>query len=235
MLRNIEKWNTNNLYAYHQKIRSEFATLKSIQRYDELMAKSITLEDNKGYLLCVSELHTNDELLIALMAKWRKEAITFHNKFDVTFESTHRWMQKLLLDVPDRILFLVLNPYGQPIGHMGFANALNTEGMMELDNVIRGVNNKNAGLMGISTKALLGWAYSVFKPIGFYLRTLEDNKHAIEFYEKIGFIVEGRQPLRRIENNGEINHMPLSEGDSNPPDNYFICMHFNDVKQLEFR
>lgn len=211
-------------HVYQALVRSEFASLKSIDRYDELVARSIRLADNKGYLLCVSELHTSDELLIALLAKWRREATTFHNKFNVTFESTQRWLRKLLLDVPDRILFLVLNRYGYPIGHMGFANALNNEGLMEFDNVIRGVPGQDAGLMGVATKALLFWANDTFKPTGFYLRTLDDNEHAIGFYSKLGFKLDGRQPLRRIESNGEINHLPLAEGDTNPPDRYFTCM-----------
>lgn len=224
MASKVSVFNVEQVNVYQSLVRSEFASLKSIDRYDELMAHSIRLADNRGYLLCVSELHTGDELLIALLAKWRREATTFHNKFNVTFESTQRWLRKLLLDVPDRILFLVLNRYGYPIGHMGFANALNNEGMMEFDNVIRGVQGQDAGLMGVATMALLFWANDTFKPNGFYLRTLDDNEHAISFYSKLGFKLDGKQPLRRIESNGEINHLPLAEGDTNPPDRYFTCM-----------
>ena len=216
--------NVNQMPAYQALVRSEFAYLKSINRYDESVARSIRLADNKGYLLCVSELHTGDELLIASLAKWRREATTFHNKFNVTIESTKRWLRKFLLDIPDRILFLVLNRYGYPIGHMGFANALNDEGLMEFDNVIRGVSGQDAGLMGLATKALLIWANDTFKPNKFYLRTLDDNEHAISFYIKLGFKLDGRQPLRRIESHGEINHLPLAEGDANLPDRYFTCM-----------
>lgn len=224
MISKVNVANPEQVRAYQALVQSEFASLKSIGRFDELFARSIRLADNKGYLLCVSELHTGDELLIAALAKWRREATTFHNKFNVTFESTQRWLRKLLLDVPDRILFLVLNRYGYPIGHLGFANALNNECLMEFDNVIRGVPRQDAGLMGLATKALLFWAHETFKPTGFYLRTLDDNEHAISFYSKLGFKLDGKQPLRRIESNGEINHLPLAEGDTNPPDRYFTCM-----------
>jgi RimJ/RimL family protein N-acetyltransferase len=209
---------------YQAIVRSEFASLKSIVVYDELVAHSIRLPEKNGYLLCVSELHVGDKLLIESLAKWREEATTFHNKFNITFESTQRWLRKLLLDVPDRILFLVLNRYGHPIGHMGFANALNDEGLMEFDNVIRGVRGQDAGLMGLATKTLLTWAQDTFKPNRFYLRTLDDNEHAISFYTKLGFKLDGKQPLRRIECNGEINHLPIADGDTNPPDRYFTCM-----------
>lgn len=224
MVPNVNIFDVEQVNIYQARVRSEFASLKSIDRFDELVSRSIRLENNKGYLLCVSELHTSDELLITLLAKWRAEATTFHNKFNVTFESTERWLRKLLLDVPDRILFLVLNRYGHPIGHMGFANAMNNDGLMEFDNVIRGVLACDPGLMGLATKALLIWADNTFKPQGFYLRTLDDNEHAICFYEKIGFTVDGKQPLRRTESNGEINHVPLADGDMNPPDRYFTRM-----------
>lgn len=210
--------------VYQERVRSEFLLLKSTDSFDELVANSIRLEGNAGYLLCVSELHVNDEILIAMLAKWRAEATTFHNKFNVTLESTKRWLRKLLLDVPDRILFLVLNRYGQPIGHMGFASALNNECMMEFDNVIRGVPKQDAGLMGVATKAILNWANNTFQPEGFYLRTLDDNVHALQFYSKLGFKEDGKQPLRRTESNGEINHVPLAADDTSPPDRYFICM-----------
>lgn len=224
MVSNVGIFDVVQANVYRALVQSEFAALKSINRFDELVDRSIRLDDGKGYLLCVSELHTSDDVLIAALAKWRKEATTFHNKFNVTFESTQHWLRKLLLDVPDRILFLVLNRYGYPIGHMGFANALNNMGMMEFDNVIRGVPGQDAGLMGAATKALLVWANGTFKPQGFYLRTLDDNERAMRFYSKLGFKMDGKQPLRRIESNGEINHLPVAEGDTNPPDRYFTCM-----------
>ena len=222
---NIVETKKNDLYQ--QRVRSEFQLLKSIDRYDESVAHSIRLPDNKGYLLCVSEFHTHDNQLISTLAKWRAQATTFHNKFEVTLESTNRWLRKLLLDVPDRILFIVVNTYGYRIGHMGFANALNNDCIMEFDNVIRGAHGRDKGIMSCATKALLSWANDKFEPELFKLRTLEDNEHAISFYQKLGFRIDGKQPLRRIESNGEINHVPSNEGDSHPPDSYFTCMRLN--------
>ena len=224
MVSNRSIGDVDRINIYQERVRSKFSFLKSIDSFDELVSHSIRLGENYGYLLCVSELHVNDEILLAMLAKWRAEATTFHNKFNVTLESTKRWLRKLLLDVPDRILFLVLNRYGQPIGHMGFASALNNECLMEFDNVIRGVLKQDAGLMSVATIAILNWANNTFQPKGFCLRTLDDNVHALQFYSKLGFKEDGKQPLRRTESNGEINHFPLAADDTNPPDRYFICM-----------
>jgi perosamine synthetase len=219
---------------YQDLVRTEFLSLKSISSFDESVNHSIPLADGKGHLKCVSELHANDESLISLLAKWRMETKTFHNKFNVTNESTKYWIRKLLLDVPDRILFLVVNRFGRPVGHMGFANVLNDQCMMEFDNVIRGVPKQDPGLMGMATKSLLIWANNRFKPNGFHLKTLDNNQHAINFYSKLGFEIDGKQPLRLIESNGEINHLPITKGDTNPPDRYFICMRLNPSSIIEF-
>ncbi len=62
--------NTNTLSpeaadVYQAAVKIQFAAMKQIYQFDELVARSIRLEDNKGYLLCVSELHADDDIAIA--------------------------------------------------------------------------------------------------------------------------------------------------------------------------
>jgi len=223
--------NTNTLSpeaaaAYQAAVKTQFAALKKINQFDELVARSIRLEDHKGYLLCVSELHADDDKAIAMLAKWRREAITFRDSFKPTFDSTKRWLRKLVLDVPDRILFFVLDRYGNAVGHLGFAHAINDQGLMEVDNVIRGVKGVEPGIMSLSTQALLRWAVQAISPQGFHLNTLDDNTHAVEFYIRLGFKISEKQPLRSIEKDGESKLVPQSEDDKNPPDNYIVCMDY---------
>ena len=210
--------------VYNNKIKSVFADLKSSESYDELILNSIKLENGNGYLICVSKFHLNDKNIIEIFAKWRKEAKTFHNKFDVTFESTQKWLKNLLLDIPDRILFIVLNRYGHPIGHMGFANSINSDKFMELDNVVRGVKMVEPGIMSIATKALLNWAAFEFCPDSFHLRTLDNNDHALRFYSKLGFEEYSRQPLKLIGNDVEFNYIPIVDEKNITPDRFFVCM-----------
>jgi len=200
--------------AYQDRIRTQFAALKGMRRFDDLMSASIRLKDDAGYLLCVSELHYDDDEIITLLGKWREEAITFHNKFPVTFEGTKRWLRKLLLDIPDRIL------------HLGFAGALNEEGLMEFDNVVRGVQKVRPGIMALATQAVLAWAQATFEPRGFYLKTLDNNTHAIQFYERLGFRRAGQYALRRVQSGQGFDHVPVPAGDANPPDRYFVRMNY---------
>jgi hypothetical protein len=123
-----------------------------------------------GYLACVCELHTQDEEIISTLTKWRAEAITYHDEFTPSIERTKRWLRKYLLDVPDRILFLVLNRFGRPIGHLGYANALDDDCMMEVDNVIRGVADVEPGLMANAMLTLIHWAEKTLAPNGSILK-----------------------------------------------------------------
>ena len=224
--------NTNTLSpeaadAYQAAVKTQFAALKQINQFDELVARSIRLEDHKGYLLCVSELHADDDIAIVRLTKWRREAVTFRDSFKPTFDSTKRWLRKLVLDVPDRILFFVLDRYGNAIGHLGFAHAMNDQGLMEVDNVIRGVKKVEPGIMTLSSKTLLRWAIQTISPQGFHLNTIDSNTHAIEFYIRMGFKISEKKPLRSIEEDGETKLVPQTEDDKNPPDNYIVCMDYN--------
>ena len=217
--------NESTLQEYQEKIKTVFWDLKQINRYDDLLARSIRLSDNKGYLLCISELFADDDDLISSLTKWRSEAITFQDTFQPTFESTKKWIRKYLLDVPDRILFLVLNRHGHAIGHLGYANSLNDRRLMEVDNVIRGVKNTEQGIMSYGMKALINWA-GLFSPQGLYLRTLEENTHAVDFYKTLGFDISAKIPLRRIEKNGEVKFIPRTDDDKNSPDRTTVYMEY---------
>lgn len=208
-----------------QKISQHFETLKAIEHYDELFHNAIRLREKVGYLVPIARLHQYDENIITLLTKWRSEAKTFHTTFKASNKRTEIWLRKSLLEVPDRILFLVINRFGVPIGHMGFADSLNKEGTLELDNVIRGVKRQDPGLMTQATISLLEWAKQNFQPKGFKLRTLDDNEHAIQFYYKIGFRIHSKQGLRRIQRESEITHLPIHEDDHATPDKWFLVMH----------
>jgi perosamine synthetase len=226
----ISPLKSDTISAYQLTVKNVFNSLKQIKDFDEVVSRSIRLPDRKGYLVCVSELHADDDQVITLLTKWRGEATAYRDSFKPTFESTKNWLRKLLLDVPDRILFLVLDRHGHAIGHLGFANALNDQGLMEIDNVIRGVHNIESGIMSLSMQVLIEWANKTFLPQGIHLRTLEDNVHAIKFYENLNFTLTGKLPLRKIEKDGMIKYITRPEGDTNPPDKNYVCMQYNSLK-----
>jgi perosamine synthetase len=215
------------IQVYNQAIRKNFYFLKQTSRLDELFSRSIPLEDGKGFLVPICELYIKDDEIIAKLAKWRAEnAFAYPTQFPVTMSGTKFWLRSKLLDVEDRILFLVLDKFGNIIGHLGFANAINDRRDIEIDNVIRGVKDVQPGIMTSAMKTLMDWAEETIGPDTIYLRVMNDNHHAIEFYRKLGFVDNQLIPLRRYEDDERIEYRTLTEDDHNEPDKYFLRMKY---------
>lgn len=214
-----------SIETYKKAVRENFSFLKQTTRLDDLFAKSIHLADGKGFLVPVCELHATDDRLIAKLAQWREEnAFAYPTQFPVTIAGTMSWLRSKLLDVEDRLLFLVLDRHGNSIGHIGFSNAINDEKEAEIDNVVRGVKDVQPGIMSSAMKAVLNWAEETIGPSVIYLRVLNDIPHAIRFYHKLGFKDEQLVPLRHHKEGKRVEYRPLTEDDHKGPDKHFLRM-----------
>lgn len=183
-----------SLAVYRRAVEKEFAFLKGTEAIEHLHARSLPLPDGAGLLVPVCELHADDEQTIALLARWRDaNQLAFPTRFEVTDEGTRTWLRRTLLDVPDRILFLVADRHGHPIGHLGFAHCLARDGVLEIDNVVRG-EPAAPGLMGVALDELCEWAEDMFLPEAIVLRVLDDNEHALAFYRRHGWVEVGSEP-----------------------------------------
>jgi perosamine synthetase len=219
------KTDNRPMEVFKNAVRKNFSFLKQTTRLDSLYAKSIPLEQDGGLLVPVCELHATDKELISKLAKWRKDnALFFPTQFPVTLAGTESWLRSKLLDVDDRILFLVLDKYGNPIGHLGYADAINDSGEMEIDNVMRGIIGIQPGIMSNAMKAIMNWAQETMGPRTIFLRTFSDNAHAIEFYHKLDFKDDYLIPLRKHQEGTRVEYNPLSADDRAKPDTYFLRM-----------
>lgn len=180
---------TADAHAYADRVRETFAQLKRARDGgDDVIATAC------GSLVPVGERHSTDEALISSLSRWREAAAhAFPMDLTVTHEGTARWLRMGLLDAPDRMLWLVRDRDGRPVGHAGFANALNRRRELELDNVVRGEPGA-PGAMGAAVAALTDWARAVLEPASISLRVLSDNAHALRFYRLLGWEARGREP-----------------------------------------
>jgi len=221
--------------VYRNAVSRNFSFLKRTDRFDLLLVKSLALPSpSQGCLVPVADLHADDERLIEKLAGWRKENyFAYPTQFPVTLEGTRSWLRSRLLEVEDRILFLVLDQHGIEVGHLGFNDALSDSGLMEVDNVVRGVKPGNSGIMGAALNTLLKWAREVIGCRGFFLRVFEDNSHATAFYRRLGFVDDLRIPLRKKTEGQTTSFVPLAGGDTAPPDKTFLRMvHVPDSKNV---
>lgn len=199
---------------YKKTILKEFAFAKSAETLSALWQRNIELPQG-GCLVPLSYLHLRDELLVATLAKWREAAaFAYPTRFQVTHAGTLRWMEAGVLDKEDRLLFLIYDEVGRLIGHVGFANALNEECMLELDNVLRGETYARKGIISEAVEALQHWGRTVLFAENFTLRVLASNSHALSFYQKLGYEETTRVPLKSVMENGVEQLVPGGEMDA---------------------
>ena len=155
--------------------------------------------------------------IIKLLAEWRETNQKWFDIFKVTEEGTKKWLKKSVIDIEDRILFLVETVDRIPFGHMGFFRG-------EADNFIRGRNNLVREGMTYALTAMLDWAFTELELNELYLRVFSDNKRAIAYYERCGFKEIGLIPLRRIEKAESTRWEAIEEGDRQEADRFFCLM-----------
>lgn len=204
--------------------------MKSATNLREAYLRSIEI-DESHFLLPVCAAHQNDKALINQITNWRNlYSDAFPTQFKATPDSTKEWLSGRLLDVSDRILFLVVNKTGETIGHLGFNNCLNQEHEFEIDNVVKGDLKKNPGLFSRALTATIEWARKVIGVEKFYLRVLDDNHRAINFYKKNGFNETHRTPLKK-EKKPSLTIYREAVAHENA-DKHFIRMHYQPTKTI---
>ena len=213
------------LETYRRALVSHFSFLKSAKTIQEAYLRAIPIETD-GYLLPVCEVHLHDSDLIGKLTEWRNLNVeVYPTQFESTFNSTHSWLDKNLLEVPDRILFLVVDNTGKVIGHLGFNGCLKEDFMFEIDNVIRGVHGVAGGLFSKALKALMEWARRSMNVNGFYLRVMDDNIKAINFYKRNKFEEDQLIPLVRENNDEMISYREANAGEA-------VTKHFLRMKYM---
>ncbi|MDQ8180933.1 bifunctional GNAT family N-acetyltransferase/PLP-dependent aspartate aminotransferase family protein [Pelagicoccus sp. SDUM812005] len=210
--------------TFKSAIKEQFAFLKNADTLEQTFTRAITLNKSGGLLIPISRIHSNDTNLINKISDWRAaNQFAYPTQFKVTAEGTQRWLRSNLLGTEDRILFIVYNKHNTPIGHLGFANCLNDDCSMEIDNVLRGEPG-DQGIMSEAMNALIQWAQETLWPESIHLRVLSDNQHALRFYQNLGFAIDSQTPLQRIADENGHQLLPFEEKSSRSPDAFFINM-----------
>lgn len=221
--------------AYRDSVAAGLGFLKSTTALDELMAKSIPLEDDRGWLIPVTYLHAEDEGLISSLSSWRQEnQDAFPSRFTVTEDGTRSWLATQVLEKADRMLFMVADSQGKHLGHIGLANTLNDAGVMELDNVIRGIPGVEPGIMAAAVRALIAWAEETLWPDAFELKVLASNSRAIRFYRGLGFVDGGSEPMRWQDSAEGAQLVTIDSEDIESADDSLLTMAYAPTPRTEF-
>jgi perosamine synthetase len=219
-----------SISAYSEAVIQNFEFLKSSESIQDLYLRAIPIEDI-GFLVPVSKVHLADTALIALLTEWRNKYVSaYPSQFEATNASTEKWLQNNLLPTKDRILFLVTDRAGMVIGHLGFNSCLNANMEFEIDNVIRGVAGVIPGLFSSAMSCLIRWARKTINVEGFFLRVMDDNPHAIDFYKRNSFLEQSKIPLVKESSGSTTNYREVHANEKF--DKFFIRMVYQDPEPV---
>lgn len=219
--------------TYKNKITELFNSYKCKQQSDELKQIPINYQNELvGFLRPVT---FNYKLIspeyISLFSTWRKNnPVGFATIFEISDQRTEYWLDNILLNRDDRILFVIYSLSGNPLGHLGFSSFNFEKKSCEIDNVVRGLEGDFKGIMSHALKSIMIWGKNVLNLEDIYLRVLSDNFHAINFYERNGFKKQFDIPLYKIENNNEIKWIEEKNFEDEKPDRFFTYMKFSNDK-----
>ena len=208
--------------VFKKSVTNNFNFLKASQNIKDAYINSIAI-DEIGFLLPLCFAHINDSTLMQKLTIWRNENVhVYPTQFEATLESTKTWFKDRLLNVEDRILFLVVDNKGDVAGHIGFNGCHNNQFEFEIDNVVKGNLDSPKGIFSKALISLINWARKTINVDIFFLRVMEDNIHAIKFYEKNNFVKTEKIPLIKETKNNVLSYRQADKTEK--PDKFFIKM-----------
>jgi perosamine synthetase len=225
---------------YVATVRDTFAFLKRTSTLDQLLAKAVSLTN--GWLLPLGDMHIDDRPLVDALGRWRAGHMeVFPTQFKVTYEGTHRWLAQAIVGNPDRLLLLVTDRHGRPIGHLGLslpqdegiASLLGSERTLEYGYLLRGESSE-PGLMSAALSTALRWAHEQFAPDEIYSLTFDDNARALAFQQAVGGLEHSTIALRAHRSGDRTEYRPVrEEAASGPVDKRYVVMTYPDRSRSE--
>lgn len=187
----------------------------------ETAARSYSFDVNgKSFsLIPFAHVDLDGEVLSSLLAEWRKEHIyAYPTRSIITTSGTRNWLEKAVLNNDQRMLFWIVDSSLQRIGHIGIVHDVKSNSL-EVDNVLRGINDITPGLMMAALLRIEAIVEEEFSVSEIFLRVLESNSHAVDFYQKNDYsIIE----IEDLTWKGESENKSLAPGQ--PKDDAFLKM-----------
>lgn len=211
--------------------------IKVLQKFKSSSLGKITIKANfKGInyeLVPLTPSSVKNKEIISLLAVWRKKNQEwFPAQFTVTESGTQKWLQKQVIENPERILFMIKTD-GKYIGHIGLYRFNHKDKTVEIDNIIRG-NSAVPGIMTAAIEAMMHWAETELSTKGFYLQTHSDNEPALALYERLGFREITRIPLVKKKFEDRTEWVELPKETSSRIKKYNVVMQLRSKKKISF-
>ena len=208
-------------YSLETNILSVFSFMKSAATLRETQVRSIEFSVEKTekpcYLVPVGKFFADDSSLVSAMGKWRDaHQYAYPSRFAVTDTGTAKWLKSAVIDNENRLLFLMQDPSGKYLGHIGFLKLDETR--CEIDNVLRG-ESEVPGIVNSALRELERFASEELGLESLELRVLASNSHAVDFYLRNDY-----HEIKRIglANSGAAGEVNLVESNENISDHFIV-------------
>ena len=171
----------------------------------------------------------SDERIIEKLTEWRSiHKKCFFTQFNPTPTRTKKWLQESILPDDTKILFIIYDSDGTPIGNFGMRDICGKSA--ELDNLIIGDSKSHGPFILIAVKTFIKWTFLKFNFDYLTASVFKHNDLTLLIDKKLGFKIIKEIPVKKIENNNEIQYVPIENVD--PPDAYIIEMRIEPSKNL---
>jgi len=208
-------------YSLETNVLSVFSFMKSAATLRETQVRSIEFSVEKTekpcYLVPIGKFFADDLALVSAMGKWRDaHQYSYPSRFEVTNAGTAKWLKSAVIENENRLLFLMQDPSGKYLGHIGLLKLDETR--CEIDNVLRG-ETEVPGIVSSALRELERFASEELGLESLELRVLASNSHAVDFYLRNSYREIRRIGLANIGAAGEVN---LVESTENISDHFIV-------------
>jgi len=174
-----------------------------------------------GWFSPITVNSLSDDTVIQKITEWRSiHRASFFTQFEPTEDKTRNWLKENVLLDDTRILFIIYNAEGTPIGNYGLRDIHDTQA--ELDNLLIGDSTSTGPLVLIAIKTFLNWIFSQF---GFKVITasiFKQNLTTILIHKRLGFKVTREIPVKKVVRGDVIQFIRDKNADS--PNAYIVEM-----------
>lgn len=207
------------------KILNKIKKLKN-KKYGEVFVEG-NYQNNKFGLILLTCDRVSDSQIIKLLSRWRKKnEYWFQAIFKITADGTKIWLKEKVMDVPDRLLFMI-KVKNQYIGHIGLFRFNFNKKICEIDNIMRG-KPLYPGIMKEAIKLMMEWGKNNLELTRYGLQTSSDNEKALRLYQKLGFAEKKRLPLIQIEIGDRKEWVPAPKNYRGDIIRYNVIMEINE-------
>jgi len=201
--------------------------LNKIEKYKHLPYGTVIIhakhKKTKYQLFLLTDESVKNKTIINLLAKWRNHHQKwFPSQFKVTKEGTKKWLKEKVIEVPDRLLFMIRvnNKY---LGHVGLFRFDFDNVMCELDNIVRG-ESTIPGIMTSACLEIMNWGKQKLGIKWYQLTTSSDNIKAVQLYQRLGFREVKRVLMVQVKKNGGTEWVEAKKNHSEKMTRYHLVM-----------